>query len=123
MVNFPASDSFVWKFVYAPLIAVMFPLVLWFFIMTSTGQSIAIAALIGVVIMSRQPSFIDRYRWWLFLGSFGIQILSRLVIDFNLLVALGISVVAAIAFLLGIAGFISHAQRRRKERDAAKEQS
>ena len=68
-------------------------------------------------------SLIDRYRWWLFLGSFGIQILSRLIIDFNPLVALGISIVAAIALLSGIVGFVSHAQRRRKERDAANEQS
>ena len=123
MVNFPAPDSFAWKFLCAPLIAVMFPLVLWFLILTNAGQSIVVAALIAAVIVGRRPSFIDRYRWWLFLGSFGIQILSRLIIDFNFLVALGISVVAAIAFLLGIAGFISYAQRRRKERDAAKEQS
>ena len=69
------------------------------------------------------PSFIDRYRWWLFLGSFGIQILASATGSISVWLALGISVIAAISFLSGIAGFISHAQRRRRERDTANEQS
>ena len=68
-------------------------------------------------------SLIDRYRWWLFLGSFGIQIVASSTASISLWVSLGISIVSAIAFLSGIAGFIAHAQRRRKERDAANEQS
>ena len=71
----------------------------------------------------QQPSFIDRYRWWLFLGSFGIQIVASLAGSISIWVALGISLLAGISFLSGLAGFISHARRRRKERDATDEQS
>ena len=68
-------------------------------------------------------SLIDRYRWWLFLGSFAIQILASSTASISIWVALGISIIAAISFLSGLAGFIAHAQRRRKESAAAEEQS
>ena len=70
-----------------------------------------------------KTSFVDRYRWWLFLGAFGIQILAQLTAGISIWAFIGIGALAAIAFLSGIAGFISHAQRRRKVGDAAKEQS
>ena len=72
----------------------------------------------------QQPSFIDRYRWWLFLGSFGIQIVASLAGSISIWVALGISLLAeAYRSCQDSRASYPTLQRRRKERDATNEQS
>lgn len=65
---------------------------------------------------SRNPSFIDRYRWYLFLGSFGVNAvmigLRSAIPELAGMYSI-VNILSAIPLVMGIAGFVSHARHRR----------
>ena len=64
----------------------------------------------------QQSSFLDRYRWWLFLGSFAINLFFYAVASAAPAlegVRLIVNVLSVIPLVMGIAGFFVHARDRR----------
>ena len=58
----------------------------------------------------QQPAFLDRYRWWLFLGSFAINLFFYAVASAAPAlegVRLIVNVLSVIPLIMGIAGFCS----------------
>ena len=63
-----------------------------------------------------EPTFIARYRWWLFLGAIAGNIVLRVAARFSPElggVYLVFDILSGVPFVMGIAGFISHARSRR----------
>ena len=68
------------------------------------------------------PSFVDRYRWWLFLGAFAINLpFSAIKVAVPELTAVYsvVNVLSVIPLVAGIAGFFYHGHRRRREKAEA----
>ena len=65
------------------------------------------------------PSFVDHYRWWLFLGAFAINVpfyLLKIGIPELTAVYSVVNWLSVIPLVAGIAGFFVHAKRRRQEK-------
>ena len=64
------------------------------------------------------PSFVDRYRWWLFVGAFAVNTLF-VVLKYAMPAFEGayavVNVLSVIPLAAGIYGFVTHARRRRWE--------
>ena len=68
------------------------------------------------------PSFVDRYRWWLFLGAFAINVpfyLLKIGIPDLGAVYSVVNVLSAILLVAGIAGFFNNGHRKRQEKAGA----
>ena len=66
-----------------------------------------------------KPSFVDRYRWWLFLGAFAINVpfyLLKIGIPELAAVYSVVNVLSAILLVAGIAGFFNNGHRKRQEK-------
>ena len=75
------------------------------------------------------PSFFDRYRWWLFLGAFAINLpFSAMKVSMPELTAVYsvVNVLSVIPLVAGIAGFFHNGHRKRREKadaESRKDQS